>query len=412
MPSSPPPHPDLGFRVAARDGAARAASFTTPHGEVRTPAFMPVATRGSVKGLTNEQIERIGPEVVLANTYHLHLRPGEALVRRHGGLHGFAGWDRPILTDSGGYQVFSLTELVRVEEGGAHLRSHLDGEPLFLGPREAMAIQEALGADLVMAFDHCLGLPASRDALSQAVDRTTRWARVCAEVRTRDDQALFGIVQGGTDPELRARSAEDLVALELPGYAIGGLAVGETPEELSRTLDVTAPLLPQDRPRYLMGVGTPPQILDAVARGVDLFDCVLPTRLGRRGHLFTADGIVRISSRAHEDDDAPLDAGCACEVCRTHTRAYLRHLFSVTEHTAVTLGTLHNLTFYVTLMHRARAAIEEGNFDAFRAAFTARYEEGERAWQAQILADPQGRQGSRARRAEQDARRRRYEGRD
>lgn len=404
--SRPPPHPDLAFRLEAREGEARATTFETEHGPVRTPAFMPVATRASLKGLTLAQVGVISPEVLLANTYHLHLRPGEALIETLGGLHAFTGWDGPILTDSGGYQVFSLDTLARVTEDGVKFKSHLDGEPLFLGPREAMAVQASLGADLVMAFDHCLALPAERDALADAVDRTTRWARICDHARTRSDQALFGIVQGGTDEALRARSARDLAVLDLPGYAVGGLAVGESDADLWRTLAFTAPLLPADRPRYLMGVGLPPQILEGIAHGIDLFDCVLPTRMGRRGHLFTQAGVVRIASKLFERSEEPLDEACACEVCTTHSRAYLRHLFAVGEHSAVTLGTLHNVHFVVTLVRRAREALLEGRFDAFRRGFTERYEAGERAWQERIDADPHGREGSRRARAERDARRR------
>lgn len=403
--SSPPPHPDLAFRLEAQEGAARAATFETAHGAVHTPAFMPVATRASLKGLTLDHVRRIAPEVLLANTYHLHLRPGESLIESLGGLHAFTGWDGPILTDSGGYQVFSLTALAKVTEDGVRLKSHLDGEPLFLGPREAMAVQAALGADLVMAFDHCLALPATREALADAVDRTTRWAQRCDEARTRSDQALFGIVQGGTDEELRERSARDLVALDLPGYAVGGLAVGESEADLWRTLSFTAPLLPTDRPRYLMGVGLPPQILEGIAHGIDMFDCVLPTRMGRRGHLFTRDGVVRITSKAFERSDEPLDAECNCEVCTTHHRAYLRHLFAVAEHSAVTLGTLHNVHFVVSLIRRAREALLAGSFDAFHREFTERWTAGEASWQARIDADPHGREGSRRARAERDARR-------
>jgi queuine tRNA-ribosyltransferase len=371
---------------------------------------MPVGTRAAVKGLTHAQVEAIAPEVLLANTYHLHLRPGEGVVRDLGGLHGFTGWRGPWITDSGGFQVFSLTDLVRVGEDEVRVRSHLDGEPVVLGPRQATAIQEALGADLVMAFDHCVGLPAPRDVLAEAVDRTTRWARACAEARTRDDQALFGIVQGGTDPELRERSARDLVDLGLPGYAIGGLAVGEGPEAMRLTLETTLPLLPGDRPRYLMGVGPPMDLLDAVALGVDLFDCVLPTRNGRRAYLYTADGPVRITGREHERSEEPLDAACRCEVCRTHSRGYLRHLFAVDEQVAVTLGALHNVTFFVDLLSRARQAIQEGRFAAFRDAFAARYGAGESSWRAQRAADPDGREGSRREREARAERRRKLGG--
>jgi queuine tRNA-ribosyltransferase len=370
---------------------------------------MPVGTRASLKALTNAQIDAVGPEVLLANAYHLHLRPGEAVVKDLGGLHRFARWDRPVLTDSGGYQVFSLAHRVRVTEEGVTFQSHLDGQPVRLGPREAMAIQEALGADLVMAFDHVLGLPAPRESLVDAADRTTRWAARGVEARTRDDQALFGIVQGGTDLELRERSARGLVALGLPGYAVGGLAVGEGPEAMRSTLAATVRLLPEDRPRYLMGVGPPLDLLDAVALGMDLFDCVLPTRNGRRGYLFTPDGVVRITNRAHERSEEPLDASCRCEGCRTHSRAYLRHLFAVNEHVATTLGTLHNVTFLVDLLRRARAEVLAGTFDAWRRAFAARYEAGERAWREAHADDPEGAEGSREARDRQAEARRRFE---
>ena len=408
---APPPHPDLALRVLALDDGARATVFSTPHGDVRTPAFMPVATRASLKGLTNTQIDAIGPEMVLANTYHLHLRPGEALVRDRGGLHGFTGIRRPWITDSGGYQVFSLGDLTRVRADGVELRSHLDGTPLFLGPREAIAIQEALGADIIMAFDHCLGLPAKRAALEEAIARTTRWTRLCVASRTRDDQALFGIVQGGTDEELRARSAHDLVELDLPGYAIGGLAVGESQAATRATLAITAPLLPADKPRYLMGLGTPPEMVDAIAEGVDLFDCVLPTRLGRRGHLYTRDGIVRITHRHFAESDEALDPACRCETCATTTRAYLRHLFTVGEHSATTYGAVHNVTFYVDLMRDARQAILEKRYGAFRRAFHARWEAGESAWREARARDPHGAEGSRRARERQRARRAAYDAR-
>ena len=405
--SRPPPHPDLRFRLEAAEGAARATTFTTPHGAVRTPAFMPVATRASLKGLTLAQVEAIAARGAARE----HLPPAPEARRStdrrpRRPARASPGGTVRILTDSGGYQVFSLTALAQVTEEGVRLKSHLDGEPLFLGPREAMAVQGALGADLVMAFDHCLALPADRDALADAVERTTRWARLCDGARTRADQALFGIVQGGTDEALRARSAADLAALDLPGYAVGGLAVGESDADLWRTLAFTAPRLPADRPRYLMGVGLPPQILAGIAHGIDLLDCVLPTRMGRRGHLFTADGVVRIASKTFERSEEPLDPECACEVCSTHSRAYLRHLFSVGEHSAVTLGTLHNVHFVVTLVRRAREALLAGGFDAFHRAFTERYDAGERAWQARIDADPHGRTGSREARAEREARRR------
>ncbi|MDF1701289.1 MAG: tRNA guanosine(34) transglycosylase Tgt [Planctomycetota bacterium] len=386
--STPPPHPDLRLRVEAREGAARATTFETPHGPVQTPTFMPVATKASLKGITHAQLETLAPDVMLANTYHLHLRPGEACIRDLGGLHGFTGWKGPWITDSGGYQVFSLDARAKVDEDGVTLRSHLDGSPVRLGPREAMGIQEALGADMIMAFDHCLGLPATRPALEAAVERTTRWTTACAAARTRDDQALFGIIQGGTDPELRARSAAGLLPLDLPGYAIGGLAVGEGGDAMRAAVEATTPLMPEDKPRYLMGVGQPLDLLDSIRAGVDMFDCVLPTRNGRRGWLWTRDGTVRVGARTHANDDTPLDPECGCEVCRTHSRAYLRHLFKTGEHTAVTLGSLHNLTFLFDLVRGARAAIQAGHFERYAADFSARFTAGERAWQAAHDRDP------------------------
>lgn len=396
-------HPELQFERLASIGRARAGRFRTPHGVVHTPAFMPVGTGASLKGLTNRHIEAVDPEVLLANTYHLHLRPGEDLVREMGGIHGFAGWDRPILTDSGGYQVFSLGARVRVKHDGVEFKSHLDGTPIRLGPREAMAIQEALGADIVMAFDHCLGLPADREALAQAVQTTTRWTRACAAARTRDDQALFGIVQGGTEDDLREQSARELVALDLPGYAIGGLAVGEGGDAMRRTLDVVEPHLPDDRPRYLMGVGAPLDLLDAIALGVDLFDCVLPTRNGRRGHLYTADGPLRVAAREYERDPAPVDASCTCEVCRTYSRAYLRHLFKTGEHLAVTLGSLHNVHFLVQLVREARERILDGSFAGWHEAFAVRYRAGVAAWQRRHAEDPHAAQRSREARRARDS---------
>ena len=305
------------------------------------------------------------------------------------------------MTDSGGYQVFSLGARTTVREDGVTVKSHLDGAPVHLGPRRAIEIQEALGADIIMAFDHCLGLPASHDSLRAAVDRTTRWAQDCVDARTRDDQALFGIVQGGTDAELRERSARGLLELELPGYAIGGLAVGEGGKAMRAAVAATTPLLPADKPRYLMGVGQPLDLLDSIAEGVDLFDCVLPTRNGRRGWLWTRDGTVRIGARLHARDPEPLDPTCTCEVCRTHSRAYLRHLFKTGEHTFVTLGSLHNLTFLLDLMREARRHLLEGTFEHWRTAFAERFERGNRAWRLAHAADPDAAQRSREARRDQ-----------
>jgi len=396
---------DLRFRVETRAGAARAGVFSTPHGDVETPAFMPVGTRASVKGLTNAHLAAIDPEVVLANTYHLHLRPGEALIRELGGLHRFAGWDRPLLTDSGGFQVFSLGELVSVDDDGVTVKSHLDGEPIRLGPREATRIQEALGADVMMAFDQCCKLPASPAEVEAAVERTARWADACVRARTRDDQAMFGIVQGGVDEALRRRSAAQITALPFEGFAIGGLSVGEGPAAMRSTLAVTTPLLPPDRPRYLMGVGAPLDLVDAVALGIDLFDCVIPTRNGRRGHLFTRDGVVRIGRREFELDDGPLDPECSCETCRGYSRAYLHHLAAVGEHTSAVLGSLHNVHFLVDWVRRLRAALRDGTFAEVAAAMSDRYRIGEARAEALRLEDPEGRLGSKRRAAERAARR-------
>jgi queuine tRNA-ribosyltransferase len=383
---------DLGFRVLAEAGAARAGTFTTPHGDVETPAFMPVGTRASVKGLTNPQLDAIGPAVLLANAYHLHLRPGEEVIRRLGGLHKFTRWDRPLLTDSGGFQVFSLGALVAIDEDGVTVRSHLDGSAVRLGPREATGIQEALGADLVMAFDQCCRLPATRAEVTAAVDRTARWAQACLAARTRDDQAMLGIVQGGTDPELRRRSAAQITALPFSAFAIGGLSVGEGPEALRSTLAMTAPLLPADRPRYLMGVGAPLDLLDAVALGVDLFDCVIGTRNGRRGHLFTRDGVVRIGRQEYALDEGPLDPDCACETCRGSSRAYLHHLFAVGEFSGMTLGSLHNTHFLVEWVRDLRRALLAGTFESTARAMADRYRAGEARWAALHTEDPDGRE--------------------
>ncbi len=403
-PVAPAPHP-FRFHVEATSGAARAATFSTPHGPVETPAFMPVGTRATVKGLTNAHLDAIDPEVVLANTYHLHLRPGEELIRDLGGLHAFMGWNGPLLTDSGGFQVFSLGALVAIDDEGVTVKSHLDGSPVRLGPREAVGIQEALGADVAMAFDQCCRLPATREAVSAAVDRTSRWAKACLDARTRADQAIFGIVQGGIDLELRARSAAELTALPFEGFAIGGLSVGEGPEALRSTLAWTAPRLPADKPRYLMGVGAPLDLIDGVTLGIDLFDCVIGTRNGRRGHLFTRDGVVRIGRDEYRRDETPLDAECGCETCRRHSKAYLHHLFSVGEFSATVLGSLHNTTFLVDWVRSLRHALLDGTFAVTAPALRARYLAGEARYAAQHALDPEGRIASRAAIAGRESRR-------
>jgi queuine tRNA-ribosyltransferase len=346
--------------------AARRGTFHTPHGSVEMPAFMPVGTLGTVKGLTIEQVRATGAEMILSNTYHLALRPGELVVRDLGGLHEMMGWTGPILTDSGGFQVFSLAKMTKVKESGATFRSHIDGSPMELTPERAVAIQEALGSDIAMVLDHVIGLPASREAVEDAMQRSLRWAVRCQQAARRPDQAQFGIVQGGLDADLRLESAEQLAKLAFPGYAIGGLSVGETPEEMVRVLDVGTPALPADRPRYLMGVGRPEDLLASIARGVDLFDCVMPSRNGRNGMAFTDTGPVRLRNLRHRTDQQPLDANCPCAACR-HSRGYLRHLFMAGEMLGPILLTLHNLTYYQRLLAAARTAIEADSFTTFYA---------------------------------------------
>ena len=355
------------FRLLHVDAArsARRGVFSTPHGPVQTPAFMPVATQGSVKGLEIEQIRSTGAEMVLGNTYHLTLRPGEEVVADLGGLHGFMGWDGPILTDSGGFQLFSLAHRIDISEEQAVFRSHIDGRLVAISPERAVAIQEALGSDVAMVLDHVVGLPNERHVIRDAAERTVRWARRCRDAATRADQALFAIVQGGLDPELRVACARQLRELDFIGYAIGGLSVGEEPADMLRMLDVTVGELPTDRPRYLMGVGRPEDLLEAIDRGIDLFDCVMPTRNGRNSMAFTDAGTLRLRNAQYERDDRPLDAGCACVACR-RSRGYIRHLFMANEMLGPTLLSIHNLTYYQRLLADARAAIETDRFEEFK----------------------------------------------
>lgn len=353
--------------------SARLGRWMTPHGVVETPAFMPVGTLGTVKGLTADMIRATGAQQVLANTYHLALRPGAEVVQALGGLHRFMNWDGPILTDSGGFQVFSLAKLTKINDDRVVFRSHIDGSLLELSPERAVQIQEQLGADCIMCLDECPPHDVPRERLIEAVDRTTAWARRCQAAQTRPDQALFGIVQGGTDPELRARSAAGLVPLDFPGYAIGGLSVGEAPALMYDTLDVTVPLLPTDRPRYLMGVGRPQDLLEAVLRGVDLFDCVMPTRNGRNATAFTSRGLVKLRNSQYRTSTEPLDPACGCLACRDFSLGYLRHLFIAQEMLGPILISLHNLTFYQTLLRDLRQAIREGRSGEFRAAQLAQW---------------------------------------
>ena len=354
------------FAVDARSGRARAGTLVTPHGAVDTPAFMPVGTAAAVKAVTRRDLTEAGAQIVLANTYHLMLRPGDPLIAQLGGLHGFTGWTGPWLTDSGGYQVFSLAKLRRLTEEGVRFQSHLDGSPHLLTPERSMEVQMNLGADIAMAFDECPPYPAPREAVEEATARTTRWARRSREAHTRPDQWLFGIVQGGVHPDLRGRSAEEITALGFPGYAIGGLSVGEPKDDMLRVLEHLGPILPADRPRYLMGVGTPEDLVEGVARGIDLFDCVLPTRNARNGQLFTSRGKVSIRNARYRADPAPPDPECACYTCRTASRAYLRHLHMAGEMSAATLMTIHNLSFYLDTLRKLRQSIRLGRFEECR----------------------------------------------
>ena len=362
-------HSPLEFSVIDLDEscAARRGLLKLPHGEVETPAFLPVGTQGSVKAVTPEQVAETGAQMILANTYHLALRPGSDVVREAGGLHEFTGWKGPILTDSGGYQVFSLGELNKVDDDGVTFRSHIDGDEVRLTPSRCMEIQNDLGADIIMAFDECPPYPASREQVEKAVERTTRWAGLCRAAHRRDaEQALFGIVQGGCFDDLRRESARQLLDLDFPGYAIGGVSVGEPPEDMRRVVEVTAPLLPSGRPRYLMGVGMPEDLVDLSLQGIDLFDCVVATRHARNANLFTSKGVVKIRNSTWSRDFTPLDPDCSCYTCREFSRSYLRHLYHRAEILGPVLGTIHNLTWFQRLMFDLREAISAGRGLEFR----------------------------------------------
>lgn len=357
-----------------RQSGARLGRLHTPHGVIDTPVFMPVGTLATVKAMTPEELKALGAQIVLSNTYHLYLRPGPDIVREAGGLHRFMNWDRAILTDSGGFQVFSLSPLRKIEEEGVTFRSHLSGEKLFMSPEKAIEIQNALGADIIMAFDECAPYPAEYEYVKQSVARTTRWARRCVAAHRRaEDQALFGIVQGGVYRDLREQSARELVELDLPGYAVGGLSVGEPKAVMYEVLEYTVPLLPADKPRYLMGVGSPDALIEGVIRGIDMFDCVLPTRVARNGTVMTTEGRLVIKSARYARDFGPLDPHCNCYVCRNYTRAYIRHLIKADEILGIRLTTYHNLAFLLNLMAEIRRAIREDRLLDFRDAFYARY---------------------------------------
>ncbi|HEX9023437.1 MAG TPA: tRNA guanosine(34) transglycosylase Tgt [Geobacteraceae bacterium] len=352
-----------------RDSAARLGSLTTPHGRIDTPIFMPVGTQGTVKAMTPEELSIVGARIILANTYHLYIRPGHELVGRLGGLHSFMHWDGPILTDSGGFQVFSLGELRKISEEGVKFQSHLDGSYHFISPEDAIAIQEALGADIIMCFDECTPYPAEYDYVRRSAELTTRWAERCRKAKRRPDQALFGIVQGGMFKDLRERSAAELRALDFDGYALGGLSVGEEREVMYEIIAHSAPLLPHDKPRYVMGIGTPEDLIEGINAGIDMFDCVMPTRNARNGMLFTEGGSINIKNAAYAEDPSPIDGECSCYVCANYSRAYLRHLYRSGEILASRLNTWHNLHYYLSLMARARQAIAEDRFSRFRREF-------------------------------------------
>jgi queuine tRNA-ribosyltransferase len=367
----------MSFELLATDGAARRGRLTFPRGTVETPAFMPVGTYGSVKGMLPEQLRALGAEIILGNTFHLYLRPGLEVIEAHGGLHGFTGWKGPILTDSGGFQVFSLAHRRRITEAGVTFAAPTDGSTVFLGPEESMRIQRVLDSDVVMIFDECPpvhvdGVAVDADVVRRSMELSLRWAERSKRAHEGNDAALFGIVQGGVHRDLRTMSADGLKAIGFDGYAIGGLAVGETEDERNAMLEHTCPQLPGDRPRYLMGVGRPEDLVAAVARGVDMFDCVMPTRNARNGHFFTRSGVVRIRNAQYEKDLRPIEEGCGCHTCSSgYTRAYLRHLDRCNEMLAPILGTLHNLWHYETLMADMRRAIAAGTFSAFRDSFHA-----------------------------------------
>ncbi len=364
------------FEIKATDGAARRGELTLAHGTVQTPAFMPVGTYGTVKAMSPRELVEVGAQIVLGNTFHLWLRPGLAVIAAHGGLHRFMGWERPILTDSGGFQVFSLGELRKISEEGVAFQSPVNGDKLFLTPEESMRIQRVLDSDIAMVFDECTGYPATRDEASVSMQLSLRWAERSRRAHEGNPNALFGIVQGGMHEDLRDESLGALVAIGFDGYGIGGVSVGETKEEMLRIVAHTAPRLPAKAPRYLMGVGTPEDLVEAVSRGIDMFDCVLPTRNARNGGLFTRWGDLKIKNARHREDTGPLDPQCACYTCRNFTRSYLHHLHRANEILGARLNTIHNLHYYLELMAGLRAAIESGDFAAWRGRFASQRSSG------------------------------------
>ncbi|MCI6388613.1 MAG: tRNA guanosine(34) transglycosylase Tgt [Ruminococcus sp.] len=367
------------YKLIKTEGTARRAEFETVHGTVQTPAFMNVATAGAIKGgLDADDLKKIGCQVMLSNTYHLHVRPGDDLVNELGGLHKFTGWEGPILTDSGGFQVFSLAKLRKIKEEGVNFNSHIDGRHIFMGPEESMQIQSHLGSTIAMAFDECVENPAEYSYSKQSCDRTVRWLKRCKAEMNRlnsledtinKNQLLFGINQGCTFDDLRVEHMKQIADLDLDGYAIGGLAVGEPKEDMYRIISAVEPYMPKDKIRYLMGVGTPGNIIEAVSRGVDLFDCVMPSRNARHGHLFTHEGIININNEKHRKDLDPIEKGCQCPTCQKHSRAYIRHLFKAGEILAMRLCVIHNLYFYNTLMSEIRDSLDNGTFEQYKSKY-------------------------------------------
>lgn len=372
------------FKLQKIEGRARRGVFDTPHGTVQTPVFMNVATLGAIKGaLSAHDLKENGCQVALSNTYHLHLRPGEDTVRNMGGLHKFMNWNGPILTDSGGFQVFSLSTLRKIEEEGVTFASHIDGHRIFMSPESSMQIQSALGSDIAMAFDECVENPSPYDYVKKSCERTTRWLIRCKDELNRlnseencvnPGQMLFGINQGGVFDDLRIKHMLEIRELDLPGYAIGGLAVGESHEEMYRIIDSVEPHMPKDKPRYLMGVGTPTNIIEGVARGIDFFDCVLPARNARHGHLYTEDGCINLNNEKYKEDPNPIDSHCDCYACKNFSRAYIRHLFRAKEMLAMRLAVIHNLHFYNKLLERIREALDEGTFNEFRKKYSGHFD--------------------------------------
>lgn len=368
------------YKLKKQEGNARRGELETPHGTVQTPVFMNVGTAAAIKGaLSAADLKTIGCQVELSNTYHLHLRPGDELVRDMGGLHKFMTWDRPILTDSGGFQIFSLASLRKISEEGVKFNSHIDGRHIFMGPEESMRIQANLGSDIAMAFDECIKIPSPREYVEKSCDRTYRWLVRCkaalSEYNSREDavnpgQMLFGINQGATFADVRIEHMKKIAELDLPGYAIGGLAVGETHQEMYDTIQAVEEYMPKDKPRYLMGVGTPGNIIEGVVRGVDFFDCVMPARNGRHGHLFTWNGIINIKNEKYMRDEQPIDPECDCPVCKRYSRAYVRHLFKANEMLAMRFAVMHNLYFYNKLMEKIRMSLDNDNFEQFRSKYT------------------------------------------